>query len=285
MSLLTVVSHCGQKTFKIAVIDYCNMSVYVQQMMNQILWSHQTYLWAYVDDIVIYSVTLTEHMLHLQQIFDELTSKRICLTSNKFFLKYLLIQLLNQQVNALNLTTAEAKLVIITSFEFSCILTQLKKYFEMTNYLKQYILHYTAIIKSLQLCKTLLNQHLQQDHDKNAVSNKSKWKRLTDHISIVKLTLKELNVFHHLQILFSRFTIFSHFNSKHQLYIDLDVLKKFDFNIHIYHDKFKTNLTSLFSQKETEPILFLNCLLSDIKTQYWSTELEITDIVWMVKKM
>ena len=152
----------------------------------------------------------------------------------------------------------------------------------MIDYLWQYISHYTAIIKSLQIQKTLLNQCLQKKHDVTS-QNGQKW--LAGHISIMKSIFKKLNIFHHLQILFLRFTIFSHFNSKHQLYIDLDVSKKFDFNVHIYHSKSKINLMSLFSQKNTKSIFFFNYLFTDAETQYWFTELEVADIVWMIKKI
>ena len=72
------------------------MSVYVQQMMNKILRSHCEYFCVYIDDIIIYSVTLTEHVQHLQQMFEELAFKEICLLSEKFFLNYLSIYFLNQ---------------------------------------------------------------------------------------------------------------------------------------------------------------------------------------------
>ena len=149
------------------------------------------------------------------------------------------MQLLNQHVDVLNLITAETKLAVITNFEFSQILTQLKRYLEMTDYLCQYISHYVIIVKSLQLCKTLLNQRIHQNHEKNAEKNQQWW--LVSHINIVRSTSKKLNVFHHLQKLFLRFTILSHFDLKHQLYIDLNVSKKFDFSVHVYHTKFSSD--------------------------------------------
>ena len=41
----------------------------------------------------------------------------------------------------------------------------------------------------------------------------------------------------------------------------------------------------LSSQKNTESILFLSHLLSDVKTQYWLPELKIADIVWVIWKV
>ena len=71
------------------------MSVYVQQMMNRILKLHYEYFCIYVDDIIIYFITLTNYIQHLQQMFEELAFKEICLLSEKFFLDYLFIYFLN----------------------------------------------------------------------------------------------------------------------------------------------------------------------------------------------
>ena len=155
---LIIFSHQEQKIFKIVIMNYCNSSVYVQWIIDRILWSHYVYLCIYVNDIVIYSTTLSKHLHHLQYVFNEFIFKEIYLFSEKFFLNYSSIQLLKQQVNALKLVTVKDKLVVITNLEFLCTLTQLKKYLDLIDYLWQYISHYTVIVKSLQLCKTLLNQ-------------------------------------------------------------------------------------------------------------------------------
>ena len=46
-----------------------------------------------------------------------------------------------------------------------------------------------------------------------------------------------------------------------------------------------SQFVSLFSQKETEFIFFLSYLFMNTKIKYWSTELKIADIVWVIKKI
>jgi len=123
---------------------------------------------------------------------------RICLSSEKSFLTYLFIQLLKQQVNTLELATSEDKLVAIAGLCFFISLSQLKKYLGLTRYLQQYISKYAVIVKPLQLQKTFLNQGLRV---KEAKENARKRQAIT--IRLNESTLKELNVFHHLQTLFS----------------------------------------------------------------------------------
>ena len=152
------------------------------------------------------------------------------------------------------------------------------------------------IIKFLQLWKTFLNQWMWSSHEKD--TDRFKQHRLVRLISIISFSLKELNIFHQLQQLFFKSAILNHFLSKQQLYIDLDVLKEFEFNIYIYYTKTELNLlksssdnisililTLLFTQKNTELILFLNHLLTNVKIQYWFTKLKVISIVWIIKKI
>ena len=137
----------------------------------------------------------------------------------------------------------------------------------------------------------MLNQRIWKNQKRKISDNK--WKQLITYTSIETSTLKKLNIFHYLQTLFARLSIFSHFNFKHQLYIDLDVLKEFSFNIHIYYAKMNLTKTSsnntaesnISEQNKTEFILFLSQLLSDAETQYWFIELKIADIIWIIKKV
>ena len=161
---LTVFSHWGQKIFNVTVISYRNFSAYVQRMIDCILQPHWDFFRVYIDNIVIYTklCTLQDHLKHLNKVFKLLTEKDICLFSKKSFLDYLTVQLLDQCVDALKLTITEDKLAVIINIEFFCTLFTLKKYLKMTDYLHQYILYYTVIIRPLQKKKIRLNYNLQK---------------------------------------------------------------------------------------------------------------------------
>ena len=60
----TVVSHWGQETFNVAVMRYRNSSVYVQRQIDRILRSFH-FARVYVNDIVVYSKIMNEHLKHL----------------------------------------------------------------------------------------------------------------------------------------------------------------------------------------------------------------------------
>ncbi len=175
--------------------------------------------------------------------------------------------------------TLKDKLAVIFRIKFSLSLSQLEKYLDLIDYLWQYISHYTAIIKLLQQQKIFLNQDLWAKETKE---NTRKWMIII--IRLNKLILKKLNVFHYLQSLFSQSIILMHFLSKQQLYIDLNVFKEFSFEVHVYYTKeFAEDSTS--KEKFMKSVLFLSRLLQDVKMQYWLTELEVTELVWIVKKI
>jgi len=122
----------------------------------------------------------------------------------------------------------------------------------LTEYLQQYISKYAAIIKPLQLQKTFLNQGLRVKETKG---NARKCQAIT--IRLNESTFKKLNAFHHLQMLFSQPTMLVHFSSKHQLYVDLNAFKEFEFEAHVYHAK-KAKKNKTPQQKSMKPILFLS---------------------------
>ena len=52
---LTVVSHCGQETFSVAVMGFINSPAYIQRMIDKVLKKCQSFSRAYMNDIIIYA--------------------------------------------------------------------------------------------------------------------------------------------------------------------------------------------------------------------------------------
>ena len=136
--------------FKVAVMGYRNSPAYIQRMIDKVLRQQHEFARVYVDDIVIFSVMLKEHLQHLDKVFNVLTEKNICLSPKKSYLGYPSVKLLGQRVDTLELVTAADKLAVITQLKFLKALSALEKYLSLTEYLRQYILKYAAIVKPLQ---------------------------------------------------------------------------------------------------------------------------------------
>ena len=287
---LTVSSHRGQETFKVAVMGYKNSPAYIQRMIDQILHLHRSFSRVYVSDIVVYTKlkSLEEHLIHLNKVFISLMKRGICLSAQKSFLDYPTIQLLGQHVDTLGLATAEDKLAAIVNIEFPQTLSALEKYLGMTGYLQQYIPYYAAVIRPLQERKTRLNHGLQKhwaERKSLTVSNVegNACKSLAGRTPIEEPTPSELDSFHQLRGLFSRPTILIHYDLKRQLYADMNTSKEFGFGAHVYHMKESHSSTS--GQKGMKSILFLSKALADTETHYWPMELKVAGLVWLVQKI
>ena len=103
-------------------MNYQESSLYVQRQTDKLLRSYKKFVRIYVNDIIVYSRTLKEHLNHLIIIFQLFRNKRVSLISIKFYLNYSSVILLNQRINSLNMFIFAKKVIAIILLRFSYIL-------------------------------------------------------------------------------------------------------------------------------------------------------------------
>ena len=108
---------------------------------------------------------------------------------------------------------------------------------------------------------------------------------MSSKLFIDKLTIEELIFFRQLQDVFSISIFLTHFNSNRQFYIDFDVSKRWNFVVMIYHVACDSSNNINVSRLNVQFILFLSKLLNNVEQNSWSTKLEVTNIVWVIKRM
>ena len=254
-----------------------NSSFYVQRQIDCVLRPFRHFAKIYVDDIVIFSKTLSEHLKHLHAIFDLLNFKGVTLFSKKFFLRYLIVILLDQKIDVLDLIATVDKIIIIQRLDFSYKLFDLELYLRLTSWLRSYILFYAQKTESLQRRKMMLLRM--------SSFNKRRVGKMYSQTIVLKFSTNEkLNSYCQLQKFFTRVEFLIHFDRNRTLYIDIDVSKRCDFEVMIYHLKIETN-SKKSRRIDVESILFLSRLLDFAKTRYWFTELKMIDLVWIVKRV
>ena len=234
-----------------------------------------------MNDIVIFFKIKKEHERHLREIFEILTENNISIKSTKAFIDYSFVSLLKQKIDSFDLTTTIEKLKTIAKFRFFRILRQLKAYLELTEWLRDYIINYVDISKSLQDRKTKMLRH------ESIIDNARRFyffkTRLNNFTKIEIVSYKALQA-----VLIESF-YFVYVNVKRSLFIDFDVSKKFDIDVMLYYvkkDVFKTFQLDFYSFKHAiESILFLSRLITSVEFKYWSTKLKIVGIVWILKKI
>ena len=84
------------------------------------------------------------------------------------------------------------------------------------------------------------------------------------------------------QKMFNKFIFLIHHDLARQLYVNVDVSHKRDFEIIVYHVK-KEKIT--YNKKNIKFILFLNKILISAEFRYWSTELKTIDLIWLMKRI
>lgn len=135
-------------------MGYKNSPAYVQRQIDGILRPYRSFSQAYVDDVIIFSRSLEEHLRHLSQIFKPFQDRNIVLKPSKTFLDYPTIALLGQKVSILGMAAPAEKLKAISGIEFPKTLKQLETYLGKTGWLRHYVPYYAQKATSLQQRKT-----------------------------------------------------------------------------------------------------------------------------------
>ena len=104
-----------------------NSPGFFQHRMESIL---AKYLWqfvlVYIDDVIIYSRSPTEHLSHLDEVLTVLEESGISLSVKKCHFAYPSVQLLGHHVSRLGISTAADKIEAIRKKRFPTNLKQLK---------------------------------------------------------------------------------------------------------------------------------------------------------------
>ena len=274
----TIVTHRGQETFLVPVMGNRNSIAYVQRQMDTILRDFRDFVKAYIDDVVVRSTSLDEHLMHLRKIFSLFEKLGISIKLTKAFLGYSDVDLLGQRVNSLGMSTSEEKLRAISLLKFPKALIDLEHYLGLTGYLRSFIYYYAGIARPLQDLKT----HLLRASPKGGQQRRN----YTSRTKIIP-TEKENSAFITLQKLLSKPSILIHFSPHRILWIDLDASKDFGYGVIVFHVKVGVivPIGKWPSRNQIEPIMFLSRLLTAAEKNYWPTELEMAGLVWTIKKV
>ncbi len=227
-----------------------------------------------MNDIVIFSRTLKDHLKHLHVVFQLFSKKRVSISSKKSFIDYSSVILLDQKVDDFDLTISVEKLKTIISLDFSWTLHALNIYLNMIDWLRNYVSYYAQIVESLQRRKTELSVNLLKN---NLNTYWSKINKRT--FELIKLKVR---FFQHFQNHFVREKVLTHFDSDRQLWVNLDAFKKINFIDMIYHVK---DEKMIFTQLDVQFILFLSRTLNSAERNYWLTKLKVANLIWMIKKI
>ena len=284
---LSVNTHRGQETFKVAVMGFKNSVQHVQRQFDGILRGVRDTTREYIDDIVIHSETFEGHLEHLDKLFSILDSRNVSLSPQKAFLGYPSVTLLGQRVDGLGLLTHEDKIDAIQRMKFPERLADLETFIGMTGWLRDYAPYYAFLEAPLQELKTQML--------KTCPATKGGARKHFAQRTPVTPTPALQSAFQRLKDCFKDPRRLHHPNPSRNLYLDVDTSKQFGIGAHLYHvegdpspsyedTEGGTRKASHFPKGSIQPIMFLSRTLSKAERRYWPTELEMAGLVWAIRK-
>ena len=223
---------------------------HVQRQTDKLLRPYKDFAKAYVDDMVVFSKTLKEHLNHLHQIFSLYRNRRVSLSPTNSF-------------------------AAISALKFPQNLRDLEIFLGLIGWLRSSIPRYAQRALPLQQRKTALTQKL----PKGAKGQQRKVQSLKTHYDPTK---KKIDFFHDLKQAFTKPSFLVHHDPNRPLFIDLDASKAWGFAAMVYHVK---GDAGGFNRTAVQPIMFLSKMLNQAEQNYWPTELEVAGIVWVVRKI
>ena len=274
----TIVIHREQEKFNVVFMNYKNSFSYVQRQTDKLLRSYKQFAKTYVNDIIIHFKILQKHLNHLRIFFFQMFRiKRINLIATKFFLIYSSVTLLNQRIDNLDMFIIVEKIIAIISLRFLFSFRDLEIFMKLIDWLRSSISRYAQRIQSLQKRKITFT--------KNVTVNDFARKRQTIKTHLYDSTYEKRVAFRNLQIAFVSSIFLIHFDQKRRFYIDLNVFKQWNFATIVYHVLNDSLNDVTYSRIAIQSIMFLSRCLNDVEKNYWSTELKVADIVWIIRKI
>ena len=254
----TVITHRRQEQFNVIVMSFKNFSIYVQKQTNLMFKDFRGFVKTYIDDIVFFSEFLKNHVEHLNKRFQRLSKYDVILNSKKFFFDYFFIILLDQVVDVFEMITAAEKLEVISKLFFFKIFMSLKKYFDLTEWFRNYVFFYVQIAEFLQQRKILL---LKSGPIKENFRKRFSVIKMLEHSSN-----KKYEVYFILQDIFSKSSFLIHFASGKWLLINVNAFKQKKFEVMVFHVKDDSDDVE-FRKNDIQSIMFLS-------KQFFSAEIK-----------
>jgi hypothetical protein len=118
--------------------------------MNSILEPYlRKFVMVFIDDILIYSADLTQHLEHLRLVFSTLRAHQFYLKRKKCVFAKSELQYLGHIISKDGVSTDPAKTQAMVDWPVPSSLTELRGFLGLTGYYRKFVRHYGAIAKPL----------------------------------------------------------------------------------------------------------------------------------------
>lgn len=128
---MAVITHRGLEGSNVVLMGFRNSPPYAQRWMDRLFWNYRHFVRVYIDDIVIFSDTLEEHIVHLCIVLKLLLDNRVHIAAHKSFVGYEVVRLLGYLVDANGIRKTPDRIEAFRKIQMPTNLAELETYLGM----------------------------------------------------------------------------------------------------------------------------------------------------------
>jgi len=143
-------THHGLYEFRVIPFGLTNAPATFQSIMNQIFASLlRKHVLVFMDDVLIYSKSLEEHVLHLTQVFQILDNHHFLVKLSKCEFAKQELEYLGHTISIQGVATEPTKIQAIAKWPVPSTVKELRGFLGLTGYYRRFIKHYGILSKPL----------------------------------------------------------------------------------------------------------------------------------------
>jgi hypothetical protein len=143
-------THHGHYQFKVMPFGLCNAAATFQCIMNSVLESFlRRFVIVFMDDILVYSRSLSEHASHLRQVLTLLKEQKFFVKLSKCAFAQEELEYLGHIISGVGVATDPRKTQAMTEWPTPTSVTKLRGFLGLTGYYRKFVKHYGALAKPL----------------------------------------------------------------------------------------------------------------------------------------
>ena len=147
--LAAIITHRGVFIPKRCTFGLKNAPTRFQQMMEDMFMGCEGYTFIYLDDILVFSATETEHIAHLWRVFKVLSKNGLCLNTEKNVLAKSQVVFLGHNVGITGINVLEQKVRAIRDLPVPNTRKELKRFIGMVNFYHRFVPNIAEVMAPL----------------------------------------------------------------------------------------------------------------------------------------
>ena len=252
-----------------------NAPAFFQRCIDEILGNYRwDFVLAYIDDIVVFSNTFEEHLVHVDKVLDTLTAAGLTLSEKKCHFGYTDVRLLGHKVSRLGLSTQEEKVEAITKLEFPKTVGEARVTLGEFGYHRSFIDEYAILAEPLTSGLALTEEEKLSFRKTGCLPEP---KTLSNKMAKrpFQATTVRLAAFDALKIALSNAPVLIYPDYSKPFLLYVDACRK----------GIAAGLYQVGPDEKEHPVLFISRTLRHAEKNYAATELECLAVVWALKKL